>query len=643
MRSNRESDRSDSQSSQTAQTESRTHHWYVAYPARMPITPLLLAIPLLLPSDMGRWISTENDLGGVCAVVALPDGRVATLDGDSGHVRLGSGESATTLDLSRTLHQPRGLSHCEDGRIFVADTGNHRVMFFDGEGLMLGGFGGRGSEDYRLLAPHDVAVGSNFVAVADTGNDRVQLYQLGGKYLYAIEGSPDDPMRRPEGIAIDSDNRIWVADTHNHRVLCFSPSGKQIRSIGSWGNFPGQFMEPSGIDTADGYIVVTDRLNHRVQILDGATGAAIESWGMHSFLPRQGEGRVHYPADAAILPQGDIVVAEPFEERTQRFGASGKAIDKPAQAPPGVQSHFGPVAATDGRFFCTWEPELRAIHIFDLDRRTPVRLSTFGTPGTAPGQLGDLTAMAIDADRQRLWAVDATNARVHEWMLNPPPPDQPRFDPSMATLNRSAPLQQSGPGDLVKAGSDLVFLDRNQARGWTLQGDGQHSPIAIDLLRDPIAALAVPGEDGQNPRFAVLDARERAIQLHGVWPGHSSEQRSIELVALEDPVDLAQLSDNSIVVVDRAAHRIHRFAVDGTELASWGERGVEHGQLWRPAAVVVDHHDRIIVLDHGNHRAQMFEPDGTWIMTFGAGRAWTADQESRAAASSNKTTGSEDK
>ena len=157
MRSNRESDRSDSRSSQTAQTESRAHHWYVAYPARMPITPLLLAIPLLLPSDMGRWISTENDLGGVCAVVALPDGRVATLDGDSGHVRLGSGESATTLDLSRTLHQPRGLSHCEDGRIFVADTGNHRVMFFDGEGLMLGGFGGRGSEDYRLLAPHDVA------------------------------------------------------------------------------------------------------------------------------------------------------------------------------------------------------------------------------------------------------------------------------------------------------------------------------------------------------------------------------------------------------------------------------------------------------------------------------------------------------
>jgi len=503
-------------------------------------------------------------------------------------------------------------------------------MFFDGDGRMLGGFGGRGHEDYRLLAPHDVAAGPNFIAVADTGNDRVQLYQLGGAYLAAIEGVPGDPLRQPEGVTIDADNRIWVADTHNHRVLCFSPSGELIRSIGSWGNFPGQFMEPSGIDAANGYIVVTDRLNHRVQVLDAATGTAIESWGMHSFLPRQGEGRVHYPADVAILMQGDFVVAEPFEERTQRFGARGSGIDAPAQSPPGVQSHFGPVADTDGRFFCTWEPELRAIHIFDLDRRTPVRLSTFGTPGTAPGQLGDLSALAIDAATSRLWAVDATNARVHEWTLNPPPPDEPRFDPSMATLNRSAPLPQAGPGDLVRSGSDLLFLDRNQARGWTLSGDGQHTSIDLDLLRDPIAAIAAPAEGDKKPRVAVLDSREKVIQLHGPWPDLTSEQRSISLAALKDPVDLARLSDDSIVVVDRAAHRMHRFAVDGTELASWGERGVNHGQLWRPAAVVVDHHDRIIVLDHGNHRAQMFEPDGTWIMTFGAGRSWTAEQESRA-------------
>ena len=123
--------------------------------------------------------------------------------------------------------------------------------------------------------------------------------------------------------------------------------GLPVHRIGSWGTFPGQFMEPSGIDASDGHIIVTDRLNHRVQVLDMSTGVTTESWGMHSFLPRQGEGRVHYPADVAVLAHGDIVVAEPFEERVQRFGATGTEIDKPTPSPQSVQSHFGPVAATD--------------------------------------------------------------------------------------------------------------------------------------------------------------------------------------------------------------------------------------------------------------------------------------------------------
>jgi tripartite motif-containing protein 71 len=589
----------------------------------MPITPLLLAIPLLLPAELGRWIETHDNLGGVRGVAAMPTGGVAILDSDREAILLQSEGNTTTLNLGQFLHQPQGLSVAADGRLYVADTGHHSIMFFDQDGRMLGGFGGRGEDEYRLLEPHDVCVGPTFVAVADTGNNRIQVYEPGGAYIQSIEGPPGDPLRRPEGITIDSQNRIWVADTQNHCIRCFNSKGLPVHRIGSWGTFPGQFMEPSGIDAADDYIIVTDRLNHRVQVLDISTGVEIESWGMHSFLPRQGEGRVHYPADVAVLSDGDIVVAEPFEERVQRFGVTGIEIDKPTPSPPSVQSHFGPVAATDGRFFCTWEPELRAIHLFDLDRRTPLRLSTFGTPGTAPGQLGDLSALAIDAESKQLWAVDATNARVHQWNLNPPPPDKPRFDPSMATLTRSIPLPQAGPGDLIPSGDRLLFLDRNQAVAWDINDDGLHTQVDLNLGRDPITGIAVVDEMTGEQRFATLDALNKIIQLHGTWPHPGENGNSISVQELHDPVDIARLSDNSIVVVDRAGHRVHRFAIDGTELAAWGTRGGEHGQLWRPAAVVVDHQDRVIVLDHGNHRAQMFKPDGTWIMTFGAGRAWT--------------------
>jgi len=594
------------------------------------LAPTLLLLCVTQADSLGRWVSTHNELGGVHAVAAMADaGDVAVLNADTGIVRLGLGPEAESIDLSYSLHRPKGLAIARDGRIYVTDTGQHRVMYFGSDGRMLGGFGGPGTGPYRMRQPHAIDVSDTITVVADTGHDRIQLFEPGGKHIRNLEGASLG-LRGPEGVAIDDDGRIWVADTHNHRVVCLDQHGSVLQNIGSWGTFPGQFMEPSGIDARDGRIVVADRLNHRVQVLDADTGEFLESWGQHAVFPRQGAGKVHYPADAALLSGGDVVIAEPFEERVQRFGRGGSEITPPTLAPRGVQSHFGPVAATDGRFFCTWEPELRAIHLFDLDRTTPLRLSTFGEPGGAAGQLGVLTAIEVDADRNRIWAVDAGNRRIHEWTINPPPPDQPRFDPTMAALSRSAPLPHAGPGDLARIDGDLaridgdlIYLDRAGATAWKLSDAAQHAPIEIQLSRDPIAVVLAGTDQAGQRRAAILDAEDKAIRLHGQWRDAASTEATISLSALIDPVDLAVSQDGSFIVVDRAGHRVHRFAIDGAALNAWGERGSDHGQFWRPAAVVVDHHNRVIVLDHGNHRAQMFEPDGTWLMTFGTGRAWT--------------------
>ena len=574
-------------------------------------------------SELGKWVSTHENLGGVRAVAAMPNADdAAVLNTETGVVQLGFAEKSPTLDLSYSLHQPRGLAIAPNGRIYVADTGRHRVMYFNSDGEMLGGFGGPGDGTFRMRNPHAIDVSDTIAVVTDTGHNRIQVFEPDGKHIRNLDGKTLG-LRGPEGVAIDDAGHIWVADTHNHRVLCLDDHGQVLRAIGTWGTFPGQFMEPSGIDAGGGRVVVTDRLNHRVQVFDTDTGAPIESWGMHAVFPRQGEGKVHYPADAALLSGGDVVIAEPFEERVQRFGPGGKDIEPPTLAPRDVQSHFGPVAATDGRFFCTWEPELRAIHIFDLDRKTPVRLATFGEPGEAPGQLGNLTALEIDADRNRLWAVDAGNHRIHEWTLSPPPPEKPRFDPSIATLSRSAPLASAGPGDLGTTEDDLIYLDRTSARAWKLNDTGRHTPIDLPLSRDPAAAALAGIDAAGQRRAAILDASDKVIRLHGQWPGATSTEPTISLTDLIDPVDFAVAGDKSLIVVDRGGHQVHRFAINGTPLNTWGERGSDHGQFWRPAAVVVDHHDRVIVLDHGNHRAQMFQPDGTWLMTFGTGRAWT--------------------
>jgi DNA-binding beta-propeller fold protein YncE len=571
---------------------------------------LLIVSSLSAPTPLGKWMDTQADVGGITAVAATPSGDIALLDGDTSAVLL-PGET-TPFDVSKWVTQPSGLAFGPTGRMYITCADRNHVIFFEPGGRMSGGCGGVGEEPFRLRSPSAVDVDAEHLVVADTGNNRIQVYQPDGLHLRSIRGGDDGPLRRPEGVAIDDAGRIWVADTHNHRVQCYTPSGDLVRSIGSWGTFPGQFMEPGGVEAGGGRVIVTDRLNHRVQVLDASTGAVIESWGMHAFRPRQGEGRVHYPEDAALAADGTVTIAEPFEERTQRFGPEGMDIPTAPPSPRDVQSHFGPTAATDGRFFCTWEPELRAVHIFDLDRTTPLRLCTFGTPGTAAGQLGHLTSLAVDADRNLLWAVDAGNGRLHEWALSPPPPDRPAFDPGMAVLSRSSPLHHAGDGVLHPTDQGLLHLDGVTGHARWLQADGQPPAAPPRAPRLPIAA------DGPAGRMAVLDAFGPRVQLTGDWPVDT-----VALPAVEDPVDLAVAADGSLLVLDRAGHRVHHFSPAGEPLGHWGGRGTGHGELWRPAAIEVDHHGRVIVLDHGNHRAQMFEPDGTWIMTFGAGRAWT--------------------
>ena len=74
-------------------------------------------------------------------------------------------------------------------------------------------------------------------------------------------------LRSPKGIAVDSQGFIIVADSGNHRVQVFRGNGEFFYKFGSEGTEPGQFKDMEGLAiTTDGKIVVSDKELHRVQI-----------------------------------------------------------------------------------------------------------------------------------------------------------------------------------------------------------------------------------------------------------------------------------------------------------------------------------------------------------------------------------------
>jgi len=110
-------------------------------------------------------------------------------------------------------------------RVYVADTGNNRVQVFTSEGKFLKRWGESGAGDGQFDSPISVAVDTSRgnVYVLDRKNARVQVFSSDGEFLgkWGKAGRDDMEFMDPYGIAIDSNDNVYVIDPGAHRVQAF--------------------------------------------------------------------------------------------------------------------------------------------------------------------------------------------------------------------------------------------------------------------------------------------------------------------------------------------------------------------------------------------------------------------------------------
>ncbi len=83
-------------------------------------------------------------------------------------------------------------------------------------------------------------------------------------------GSTTNQLRFPAGIAVDSNENLYIVDTNNNRVMLWPPNstyGTVIAGLNVTGNNSFSLHIPYGIflDENNSYIYITDSLNHRIQ------------------------------------------------------------------------------------------------------------------------------------------------------------------------------------------------------------------------------------------------------------------------------------------------------------------------------------------------------------------------------------------
>jgi streptogramin lyase len=156
-----------------------------------------------------------------------------------------NGTTEDGLVTAAGFGEPFGVAVSQDGVIYVADGGSHRIrrITLDGRIETVAG-GTRGFADGRAAAasfdtPSGIARDSKGVLyVADTGNHAIRritpdgfVSTLAGDGTPGATDSGTPRFNGPIGIAVDASGRVIVADTYNDRIRAISSDGSSVATI----------------------------------------------------------------------------------------------------------------------------------------------------------------------------------------------------------------------------------------------------------------------------------------------------------------------------------------------------------------------------------------------------------------------------
>jgi DNA-binding beta-propeller fold protein YncE len=213
-----------------------------------------------------------------------------------------------------------GLAIDDNDRLFVTDAGLHLVSVFDANHKLETTFG---EDDLGRPGGAAIDTENRFLYVVDTDKERVAVFDADSYKLLRTIGGPgksesdDDPgtFAKPTNVAVDLDGNLYVADTINDRIQIFDADGKFISMFGRAGDGVGYFARPKGLAVdADGHIWVADAAQNRIQIFD-RDGHVLAYFGVAGPNP----GQLGLPAGLAIDKNNRAVVSEQLKGRLQIF------------------------------------------------------------------------------------------------------------------------------------------------------------------------------------------------------------------------------------------------------------------------------------------------------------------------------------
>ena len=288
----------------------------------------------------------------------------------------GDGGAATAAQLNI----PYGVAVDGSGNLYLSDALNNRVRKVDTMGVITTvagtgahGFSGDGNAatDAELSRPYGLAVDSdNNLYIADGRNNRIRKVDTsvtpwtistvagGGSALGDGGAATAAQLNTPRGLAVDSDDNLYIADTDNNRIRKVDTSGTtwMISTVAGTGTkgYSGDGNAATAANLNLPYDVAVDSSgnlyiagidSHRIRKVDTMGNISrVAGTGWSAYRGDGGpatEAWLNSPTGVAVDASGNIYITDRLNERIRKLTATTTGFDITTVAGTGTPGYNG--------------------------------------------------------------------------------------------------------------------------------------------------------------------------------------------------------------------------------------------------------------------------------------------------------------
>jgi len=587
--------------------------------AAVTLALVLGAVPGIARADSGTTPAFLRTLGGPSHAEMYPSGLEVAPNGDLVVANTGDNSviryTAAGQELWRVgthgsgtnqFLNPRDVAVDSQGRVYVADTRNSRIVVLGANGSWLTTFNGPTGD--RISWPMGLTITDDVLYVADAGKKKARAFNLNGTQLNQWTGTGACNFPDLRDVDADSDGNVYIANYKQNNIAVMAPNGACIRTFGTQGSAPNQFRTPYGVRlaqdpvTGQELVYVADGNNNAVKVWT-KNGTFVDAFGATGTPPSN--GTFAELRRVAVAEDGDVWAADLWGWRIERFNRTStgwsyaQTIGAPLPAPTSNSVFHEAHQVTFAANGTAWIVDRVHHRIVHMNPSTGALIETCGGRGFNTGNYNWPQGIAVDPATGNLWIANTKQYNIHVVSSTCAP---------VARLGAfgAGPDQLNWPYAIVIRPSDrIAFLPDNKNDRIVAWSVASQTPIgSFGTQGTGTGQFSDPGGIGLDPtsgRIWVADTlNDRIVELQSNNGTSYTWVRAIG--GFNDPGGVAVDGEGRIAVADTLNHRVVLLNPNGSQLGI-----ITNPTMDDPESVSFGPDGKLYISDTYNDRVLVYE------------------------------------